>query len=317
MNRGHAPLPFMRNEEVIEEQPDQSKLTPRYTAEVVDFIKKNKDQPFFVYMPHTFPHVPLFASEKFAGKSKNHKYGDAVEEIDWSVGEIFKTLKELGLDEKTLVVFTSDNGAQSGIGGSNAPLRGFKGTTWDGGQRIPCVMRWPGRIPAGTQCDELASTLDVLPTLAHLGGGKVPADRIIDGKDIWPLMADTPGAKSPHEAFFYYYRGDLQAVRSGQWKLMFARVINERGQPKIDLPDSLYDLDRDIGETTNVASENPVVFERLKALAEACRQDIGDATKDRQVAGKNCRAPGMAEAPTTLTHREVEPKAKNTKTKTQ
>ncbi len=310
MSRRNAPLPLLRGDKVIEEEPDQAQLTPRYTKEVIDFIRNNKDGPFFVYMPHTFPHVPLFASQQFAGQSKNGKYGDAVEEIDWSVGEIFKALKELGLDEKTLVVFSSDNGAQARIGGSNGPLRGFKGETWEGGQRIPCVMRWPGRIPASTRCDALTSTIDVLPTLAYLAGGKVPSDRIIDGRNIWPLIADVPGAKSPHEAFFYYYKGNLQAVRSGSWKLVLPRVIDQRGKPKADLPESLFNLDSDIGESTNVAEHNLAVVERLKVLAEACRQDIGDDTRGRQVAGKNCREPGLAKSPNPLTHRAVELKPK-------
>ncbi|HUT12670.1 MAG TPA: sulfatase, partial [Thermoguttaceae bacterium] len=193
-------LPLMRDEKVIETEPDQSQLTPRYTAEAIEFITAHKDEPFFLYLPHTFPHVPLYASERFKGKSANGPFGDAVEEIDWSTGEILGAIEQLGIDSRTLVIFTSDNGAQNGPGGSNAPLRGFKGSTWEGGMREPCIMRWPGKIPAGTTCRELAGTLDLMPTLAKLAGTSAPADRIIDGKDIRPLLFGEEGARSPREA---------------------------------------------------------------------------------------------------------------------
>ncbi|MHC4354012.1 MAG: sulfatase family protein [Planctomycetota bacterium] len=192
----NPPLPLMRNEKVIEAPVDQNTVTKRYTEEVVKFITANKDKPFFVYLPHTMVHNPVHSSEKFRGKSANGGYGDATEEIDWSTGEILATLEKLGVDDNTLVIFTSDNGAANRWGGSNLPLSGFKGSTMEGGMREPCVMRWPGKIPAGGKCDELTSTLDLLPTLAKLAGTKAPDDRIIDGKDIWPLMAGTKGAKS-------------------------------------------------------------------------------------------------------------------------
>jgi len=274
----NPPLPLMRNEKVIEAPVDQNTVTKRYTEEVIKFITANKDKPFFVYLPHTMVHNPVHSSEKFRGKSANGGYGDATEEIDWSTGEILATLKKLGVDDNTLVIFTSDNGAASRWGGSNLPLSGYKGSTMEGGMREPCVMRWPGKIPAGKKCDELASTLDLLPTLARLAGTKAPEDRIIDGKDIWPLMVGKRGAKSPHEAFYYYRMDQLQAVRSGKWKLHLPYETGKKNQ-RTRAPLKLYDLEADIGETTNVAEEHPELVERLTALAEEARNDLGDGNR--------------------------------------
>ncbi|MEE9603797.1 MAG: sulfatase-like hydrolase/transferase, partial [Thermoguttaceae bacterium] len=279
-----------------ETEPDQSQLTPRYTAEAIEFITANKERPFFLYLPHTFPHIPLHASERFKGKSANGPFGDVVEEIDWSTGEILGAIRKLGIDERTLVIFTSDNGAQRGAGGSNLPLRGFKGSTWEGGMREPCIMWWPGKIPAGTLCRQLACTMDLMPTLAKLAGTAAPKDRIIDGKDIWPLMAGQEGAKTPREAFFYYHLGKLQAVRSGQWKLHFARKEG-RGSKAREVPVQLFDLENDVAEQTNVVGKHPEVVKRLSAMAEACRQDLGDGNRP----GKNCRKPGHVENAKPLT----------------
>jgi len=294
----NPPLPLVQNEEVIEAPADQNTLTKRYTEQVIEFITSNKDKPFFVYLPHTMVHNPVHSSEKFRGKSANGGYGDATEEIDWSTGEILATLKKLGIDEKTLVVFTSDNGAANQWGGSNAPLSGFKGSTMEGGMREPCIMRWPGRIPAGKTCDELTSTLDLLPTLAKLAGTKAPDDRIIDGRDIWPLMAGKKGAKSPHEAFYYYRMDQLQAVRSGRWKLHLPYKPKRRNQPKdtTNAPLKLYDLEADIGETNNIAADHPDVVRRLLGLAEQARQDLGDV--DRK---GNQRPAGWVVTPMPLT----------------
>ncbi len=231
------------------------KFTDFYVA--VKLITENKDRPFFLYLPHTMPHVPLFASEKFKGKSKGGLYGDVIEEIDWSVGEILKTLKTLGLDEKTLVLFTSDNGpwlSKGKAGGSALPLRSGKFTTYEGEMREPCIVRWPGRVPAGTECGEVCATIDLLPTFAKLGGGKAPSDRVIDGRDIWPLMAGKAGAKSPHEAFYYYKGGKLEAARSGKWKLVLKKTPE------------LYDLDADISEEVNVAGDHPDVVKRMTEM---------------------------------------------------
>ncbi|MCU0915905.1 MAG: sulfatase, partial [Planctomycetes bacterium] len=208
------PLPLLRDEQVIEAPVNQDTLTRRYTQEAVKFLRANRDRPFFLYLPHTMPHIPLHVSDAFRGKSANGLYGDAIEEIDWSVGQLLDTLKELELDERTLVVFTSDNGAAVGKGGSNLPLRGQKGTTWEGGMREPCLMRWPGQVPAGVVCDEPACTMDLLPTLAYLAGTKPVADRIIDGQDIRPLLLGRKEGWTPREAFYYYHEDQLQAVRS-------------------------------------------------------------------------------------------------------
>ncbi|MCK4628408.1 MAG: sulfatase, partial [Sedimentisphaerales bacterium] len=211
------PLPLIEGNKTIEHNPDQSQLTTWYTERAVKFIDKNKERPFFLYVAHNMPHVPLFVSDKFKGKSKRGLYGDVIMEIDWSVGQILAALKRNGLDENTLVIFTSDNGPWLNYGdhgGCALPLREGKGTMWEGGQREPCIMRWPGKIPAGTTCQEPAMTIDLLPTIARLTKTKLPKHKI-DGKDIWPLMAGQGGAKCPHEALYFYYGTDLHAVRSG------------------------------------------------------------------------------------------------------
>jgi len=262
------PTPVMRNTETVEEPANQATLTQRYTEEAVKFIRANKDKPFFLYLPHTMPHVPLFVSETFKDKSAGGLYGDVIEEIDWSTGEILKTLKGLGLDSKTLVVYTSDNGpwlSKKAHGGCALPLRDGKFSTYEGGFREPCIMRWPGTIPAAAVCSETALTMDLLPTFAKLAGADLPAGYALNGKDISALMT-RPGAKTPHDAFFYYRGTTLEAVRSGQWKaILYAKGAD--GRP--GKPHELYDLKADIGETTDVASANPDVVARLAALAEA------------------------------------------------
>jgi len=282
-----SPLPLIEGEETIGLKPDQSQLTRRYTEKAVEFIKKNKDRPFFVYLPHTMPHVPLFVSDKFKGKSKQGLYGDVIMEIDWSVGQILETIKQLGIDEKTLVIFTSDNGpwlSKGAHGGSAKPLRDGKFATYEGGMREPCIMRWPGKIGAGTVCSEMATTMDFFPTFAKLAGAKVPTDRIIDGKDISALMTD-PQVKTPYKAFFYYFERQLGAVRSGQWKL-----ILERKREKKTIPAALYNLQQDIGETRDVSAQHPAIVRRLAAVADKIREDIGDSVKG--VTGKNVRPHG-------------------------
>ncbi len=216
------PLPILRNEARVEQHPDQAQLTRRYTREAVRFIRDHKDEPFFLYLPHSMPHRPLAASARFQGRSALGLYGDVIEEIDWSVGEVLEALREAGIDEHTLVIFTTDNGAtiqpwprRGYRSGSNGPLRGGKNTTWEGGMRVPCIMRWPGKIPAGRVQTELATAMDFLPTAANLAGAAMPTDRVLDGKDIWPLMSMQAGAETPHEAFSFYRDERLQAVRSG------------------------------------------------------------------------------------------------------
>ncbi len=306
------PVPLFSGEKVIETNPDMNSITARQTEHAVNFIRKNKapagagHRPFFLYVPYTMPHVPLGASPQFRGKSKAGLYGDVIEEIDWSVGQILATLKDLGLDEKTIVFFSSDNGPWLGAGnhgGSAGPLREGKMTTWEGGVREPMIVRWPGLVPAGRVCHEPLMTIDILPTLVHLAGAELPP-LPIDGKDAWPLIHGEPGAKSPQEAYFFYEGRALQAVRSGKWKLHFPHDYRSFvGPPGTDLQPSgyktahtnlaLYDLDADIGEKTNVAADHPDVVQRLEALADKMRDDLGDTLTKRQ--GKGVRKPGMAQ----------------------
>lgn len=257
-------VPLMRDSKIIEYPVDQTLLTKRYTDEAIRLITKNKDRPFFLYLAHTMPHIPLHASEKFSGKSARGLYGDAIEEIDWSMGEILKTLKLLDLDEKTLVVFTSDNGPwnlKNGQGGCALPLRGFKFETYEGGMRVPMIAHWPGKIPGGTVCSEIASTIDILPTIAYLFGSKNNTE--IDGKNIWPLLSGKKGAKSPHDNYFYYSGTTLQAVRSGQWKL---RCVNKKVE--------LYNLQKDISESTNISPENQKIVKRLSNVMEEFDKEL-------------------------------------------
>ncbi len=279
-------VPLMRGGQVIEYPVDQTTLTRRYTEEAIGFIREHRDGPFFVYLPHSMCHYPLHASAEFSGRTERGLFGDVIEELDWSVGRILKTLDELDLDQQTLVIFTTDNGAAPG---SSKPLRAKKGSLYDGGIRVPCIMRWPGKIPAGKVCSEVAATIDVLPTIAGLTGGKVPDDRTIDGRDIWPLMQGLPDAKSPHEAYIVVHGGKA-AVRSGPWKFYpwpESAARRRRGQPAKSKPNEppvqLYNISSDIAETTNVAEKHPDVVERLKKLATARQEDL---RKNRRPVGK-------------------------------
>ncbi len=276
---GHPPLPLLRDDKVVERvrAEEQTPLVRRYTEEAVRFLREAKGGPFFLYLPHTAVHFPIYPGKDFQGKSPNGIYSDWVEEVDWSVGQVLDTVRELGLSERTLVLFTSDNGGTSRA--VNAPLRGHKGSTWEGGMREPTVAWWPGRIPAGTATDEITSMMDILPTFVKLAGGEVPADRPIDGRDIWPLLAGTAGAKTPHEVFYYFKGNALEAVRAGPWKLHL-----KSGQ--------LCNLQDDIGEAADAAAAHPEVVERLKALAAKAREDLGDG-----VPGPGCREPGREAGP--------------------
>jgi len=275
--RGQPPLPWLRNETVVKRvlADDQTTFVASYTEEAVQFIKKNKDETFFLYLPHTAVHFPIYPGKAFQGKSNNGIYGDWVEEVDWSVGRVLDTVRELKLDRNTLVMFTSDNGGtQRAV---NAPLRGFKGSTWEGGMREPTIAWWPGKIPAGSSTAAVTGMIDILPTLVHLAGGTVPDDRKIDGGDIWPLLAGEPDAKSPHDVFYYYRGLKLEAVRSGPWKLHLAKG-------------ELYNLDSDIGESANVAAANPEVVTRLHGIAGQMRDDLG-----LDGIGPGCRALGKVQ----------------------
>lgn len=304
--RGTFPdLPLIEGEQMIQLNPDQRLLTRRFTERAVEFIERNKARPFLLYLAHPMPHVPLFVSEAFEGSSGAGLYGDVIQEIDWSVGQILEALHRHGLDRRTLVVFLSDNGPWLSYGdhaGSAGPLREGKGTSWDGGVRVPAVMRWPGQIPAGIVCREPAMSMDLFPTIARLTGAPLP-ERRIDGRDIWPLMAGEPGARSPHEAYFFYYgMNELHAVRSGRWKLVLPhgyRTLGGRAGGTGGMPvryefartgKELYDLEADPGETNDVAAIHEEWVERLLFLAESAREDLGDALTQRD--GRNRREPG-------------------------
>lgn len=297
-------LPLIEQEKVVELMPDQSQLTTWYTERAVQFIEEKKDQPFFLYVPHSMPHVPLFVSDKHKGKSEQGLYGDVIQEIDWSVGQIRAALAKHGLTENTLVIFTSDNGPWLNYGnhaGSAGPLREGKGTTWEGGQRVPMIACWPGQVPAGKTSDKFCTTMDFLPTIARLADAPLPQHKI-DGYDITALLRDEPGAKSPYEVFYYYWLNGLDAIRSGDWKLHFPHGYqsltgtpgkdgnpNGYSQQKTGL--ALYNLASDIGEQNNVAEQHPEIVERLQKLAEQAREDLGDAHqgkngKGRRPAGK-------------------------------
>lgn len=262
-------VPLMRDEKIIERPANQNTLTKRYTEEAVKFITANKDKPFFVYLPHTMVHVPLFASKDFDGKSARGLYGDALEELDGSVGAVLKTLRELKLDKTTLVIFSSDNGPwlQFGEhGGSAGLLRDGKGSTWEGGMRVPGIAWWPGTVPAGVTTHEMASTLDVFPTAVKLAGGEVPSDRPIDGHDITPLL--TGKGKSPRDTMFFYRGEKLYAVRHGPWKAHFiTQAAYGKDGPTEHDPPILHHLGRDPGEKTDVAKDNTEVVAKLKGIA--------------------------------------------------
>ena len=282
--RGDPPLPLIQDTKVIEAPANQATLTKRYTREAIQFIERNKSKPFFLYLPHTFPHLPLFASREFHGKSANGRYGDSVEEIDWSTGKILDALKQHDLDKNTLVIFTSDNGSNGRNGGSNAPLSGAKGGTMEGGMRVPMIARWPGRIPAGGTCNELSSTMDFLPTFAALSGGLLSANKI-DGHDITPLLTGTKGAASPYEVFYYYRRRQLQAVRWGDWKwhLPLANTFpnwttaNQKGRGR---PGKLVNLKTDLAEKVDVTAANPKVMAKMRELVAQAEAALGN--EDRQ-----------------------------------
>ena len=305
----YPPLPLIDGDTKIAEiwtLEDQATLTTRYTERAVQFIEKNKDRPFFLYLPHSMPHVPIAVSSKFKGRSKQGRYGDVIMEIDWSVGQIMAALRRNGLEEKTLVIFMSDNGPWLNFGnhaGSAGPLREGKMTSWEGGKRVPCIMRWPGVVPAKSVCRELAANLDILPTIATIAGSPLP-EKKIDGVNILSLLKQEAGAKPRDHIIFYYMQGgdydQLQAVYDGRWKLHFSHEFIsyqgvQRGRDGFPGPYAhrktglaLFDLKKDIGETRDVKDQHPEIVARLSALAEQAREDLGD--KDRP--GKGMRAPG-------------------------
>ena len=324
------PLPLYDGEKVIEHDPDQSQFTRRFTERAVSFIERNADRPFFLYVPHVMPHVPIFASSEFRGRSQAGLYGDVVQELDWSVGQILATLDRLKIAERTLVIFFSDNGPWLSYGnhaGSAKPFREGKLTTFEGGVRVPCVVRWPGQVPAGRVSDEPIMTIDWLGTLTELVGGKAPEHKI-DGRSFRSLLLGERGARSPHEALFFYAGAELHAVRSGDWKLHFPHpylttagepgrdgkpsnwgktqplaitqsgiegIASRHGQRVERLELSLFNLRTDPGETRNVAAQHPQVVARLTKLAEPIRAELGDALTGIQ--GTGLRTAGWEPAP--------------------
>lgn len=286
------PLPLYENDTIINDNvtaEDQRYLTRWATEHAVDFISRHPSEPFFLYMPYSMPHVPIFASPEFEGSTGRGLFTDVIAELDWSVGEIVSTLRKLGLEEDTLILFTSDNGPWLSYGdhaGTAGPLREGKGTAWDGGQREPTIAYWPGKIPAGSTSDTVMGTIDVLPTFANLAGAALP-EKKIDGVDIWPLLSADPQATAPHEAFYFYWGEELHAVRSGPWKLHFPHSYRTlAGAPGSGgIPSAyrqatngleLYNLDEDIGEQHNLAEAQPAVVARLTQLANAMRSELGD-----------------------------------------
>ncbi|MBP6785423.1 MAG: sulfatase [Verrucomicrobiales bacterium] len=309
--KNFPPLPLFSGNERLRtvDEHDQKMMTTWLTAKSVDFINRNRERPFFLYVPHPQPHVPLYVSDRFAGTTERGLYGDVIAEIDWSVGEILNAINTNGLEKNTLVIFTSDNGPWLSYGthaGSAEPLREGKGTIWEGGVREPCLMRWPGKIPAGTVCDEPGMHIDLLPTLAGIIGAALP-EKKIDGQDIRPLLTGVEGAKNPHESYWFYYKeNELQAVLKDQWKLILPRVYRTLKDGKggdggipVDYTNltsglELYHLTDDRYESKDLAQEHPEKVAELLKVAAAARAELGDAlTKEK---GAGTREPGRLTA---------------------
>ncbi len=303
---GYPPLPLIEGNKKIKEiwsLEEMGQLTTLYTEKAVDFINRNKDNSFFLYLPHSMVHVPIAVSDKFKGKSKQGLFGDVVMEVDWSVGEVLKALKKNGIDKNTLVIFTSDNGPWLNFGnhaGSAKPLREGKGTVWEGGHREPCVMWWPGKIPSGKSIEKITSTIDILPTVAELTGAKLP-EKKIDGISFLPVLKGNN--VTPRDEFWCYYGGGLRAIRKGNWKMYYPQTYRsyegvEPGKDGFPGPYAkgvldkivLYNLKDDISETTDVSAEHPDIVEQLKKIGNRARKELGDNIT--KVKGKDVRAPG-------------------------
>ncbi len=323
------PLPLYEDEKVVETDPDQSQFTRRITEKAVSFIRRHEKQPFFLYVPHVMPHVPIFASDRFKGQSKNGLYADVVEELDWGVGMILAAVEQAGLTDNTLILFMSDNGPFLSYGnhaGNAVPLREGKLTSYEGGVRVPFIARWPGKIPAGRISEELLTEMDLMPTFTQWLGAEKPVNKT-DGLDVTDLLFGKDGAKSPHEAVVVYAGNELQAVRSGDWKLHFAHpyitphespgrdgkpsnwenmkpaaitqsgiegIASRHGYKVAQQAVALYNLREDVGETTDVSAAHPDVVERLKKLAEPIRAELGDSLT--QTPATEARPLGRAQA---------------------
>ncbi|MDD9987767.1 MAG: sulfatase [Spirochaetaceae bacterium] len=313
------PLMLLRQDRVVEADPNQVSLTDRYLVHALRFIHDNRDRPFFLYFAHHYVHLPIHVPQNYLRTSRNGPYSAAVAHVDFTVGAILDTLADLGIDEHTLVIFTSDNGAsvapasrerdrqrrRTGGTGSNGPLRGGKGTTWEGGMREPFIAWRPGTVPAGAACRELCTTMDLLPTFARMAGTTEPTDRTIDGRDLTPLLTGRPGAGTPHEVFCYYSASTrcLDAVRRGRWKLHLGRHTGGLVPAALEASE-LYDLEADVGETTDLSGREPAVVRELLDLADACRDDLGDARTG--IAGADRRPVGRVDDPVTLLPRPEE-----------
>ncbi|MGV3533476.1 MAG: sulfatase-like hydrolase/transferase, partial [Chthoniobacteraceae bacterium] len=292
-------LPLIDGTEIIDDDvtaKEQDQLTTRYTERAVGFIDRNKAKPFFLYVAHSMPHVPLHVSEKFRGKSGAGLYGDVIAEMDWSVGQIMEALRRNGLEENTLVIFTSDNGPWLSYGdhaGSSGIYREGKGTAWQGGTRVPCIMRWPGSIPADSEQKEMLLTIDLFPTIANVVGAKLP-EHPIDGRNILPLITGDAAARHPQDGYaFFFDPGELRAVTDRRWKLVFPhryRTLETNGsggvpgkyrQVALTEPE-LYDLEADPAEKTNVIAKHADVVARLNAFAETIRAEVGDSLTKRK-----------------------------------
>ncbi len=304
---GYPPLPLLEGTERIDTLEEQSHLTTLLTEKAVDFIDRHHGQPFFLYVPHPMPHVPLFVSDKFKGKSERGLYGDVIMEIDWSVGQIMEALDRHGLTDNTLVLFTSDNGPWLSYGdhaGSALPLREGKHTVWEGGVRVPAIMRWPGHIPAGRRTDTPLMTIDLMPTIAGICGASLPEHKI-DGMNVLPILTGEPGATNPHQAYYFYYgRNELQAVMSGPWKLYVPHTYFTPDEPagagglpgpyrQVEMGVELYNVAEDMAETKDVAAQHPELVARLQVLAEQARAELGDALVGG--AGRGVRPAGRVE----------------------
>lgn len=292
------PLPLMRNGEVFQQQPDQRGLTERYVDEALQFVQRDRENPFFLYLAHMYVHVPLFVPAQFLQASRNGAYGGAVACIDWAMGMIDAKLDRLGIKEETLVIFTSDNGSRArGEGGSNGPCRGTKGQTWEGGQRVPCIMRWPGQIAAGTTCEGIASSIDFFATLAELAGAPLPENTKLDSISLTETILE--GKPTSRNAFAFYKNANLEALRLGDWKLHFCKSAWPPKGDEVEIVHELYNLREDVGESKNLFAENPDVVAEIEAVAEVFRKQLGD--RPRGYEGSEIREIGLCQDPNPLT----------------
>lgn len=281
--RNEPPIPLMRNEKIIEQPCDQDTISKRYTEEAIKFMEEHKNSPFFVYLAHTMPHVPLHCSDNFRGKSRRGLYGDVIEEIDWSVGQILESLKRFELDDNTLVIFTSDNGPwtmKNERGGSAGLFRGAKGSTWEGGVREPFIARFPGKLPQGTVCTEVGTTMDIFTTCLKLAGLEIPGDRPIDGKALLPVLKGE--SKSSHNILYYYWDDRLTAIRAGKYKLHFSKSIGNWKWADCD-PYELYDLEVDPSEKYDLAAKKPEIVEKLTRQAGEFKANIARRGENKEL----------------------------------